>query len=204
MLVICLLLSLAACGNNDGEHRASANPAVGQQMGPNEDSQGPEESDDWQDEQEASDSSLISQQMSLSGDSQEQKEAEPGRDDQRIDVDLTQLSSTMVYSEVFNMMYVPEDYIGKTVKMNGAFALYSQQMDENGQPDLNYPIYYACVIADATACCSQGLGFVLNGNYSYPDDYPEIGEDITVVGTFETYEEDGNLYCHLVNAEMEA
>lgn len=122
---------------------------------------------------------------------------------QKIDVDLTQLSSTMVYSEVYNMMYTPENYIGKTVKMNGAFALYYQQLDENGQPDFNYPIYYACVIADATSCCSQGLEFVLNGDYSYPDDYPELGEDITVVGTFETYEEDGNKYCHLVNAVME-
>ena len=31
------------------------------------------------------------------------------------DVDLTNLSSTMVYSEVYNMMSTPENYIGKTV-----------------------------------------------------------------------------------------
>ena len=41
-----------------------------------------------------------------------------------IDVDLTKLSSTMVYSEVYNMLYTPDDYIGKTVKMKGAFAYY--------------------------------------------------------------------------------
>ena len=30
------------------------------------------------------------------------------------------LSSTMVYSEVYNMMVDPESYIGKTVKMDGS------------------------------------------------------------------------------------
>ena len=117
-----------------------------------------------------------------------------------IDVDLTALSSTMVYSEVYSMMSFPDNYIGKTVKMDGQFAIY-QATDENGTliPD---QIYFACVIADATACCSQGLEFVLAGEHSYPDDYPELGTEITVVGTFQTYEENGCMYCHLVDAEM--
>ena len=108
----------------------------------------------------------------------------------------------MIYSEVYNMVYTPQDYVGKTVKMRGNFSLYCQQLDENGQPDFDYPIYYACVIPDATACCSQGLEFVLAGDYSYPDDYPELGAEITVTGTFEIYEEDGAQYCHLTDAEM--
>ena len=118
-----------------------------------------------------------------------------------VDVDLTTLSSTMVYSEVYNMMVSPESYVGKTIKMNGQFALY-QSVDANGNliPD---QIYFACVIADATACCSQGLEFVLAGEHSYPDDYPELGTEITVVGTFQTYEDNGYMYCHLVDAEME-
>ena len=40
------------------------------------------------------------------------------------DVDLTTLSSTMVYSEVYNMMTAPSDYIGKNVKMKGNFSYY--------------------------------------------------------------------------------
>ncbi len=136
------------------------------------------------------------------GSDQADKEIGAGQENREIDVDLTQLSSTMVYSEVYNMMYTPENYIGKTVKMSGDFALYCQQTDENGQPDFDYPIYYACVIADATACCSQGLEFVPAGNCTYPDDYPEPGGNITVIGTFETYEEEGYTYCHLVNAQM--
>lgn len=118
-----------------------------------------------------------------------------------IDVDLTKLSSTMVYSEVYAMMTSPQDYIGKTVKMNGQFALY-QATDANGQP-VPDQIYFACVIADATACCQQGLEFVLAGDYKYPDDYPELGTDITVVGEFQTYMEGTQQYCHLIDAIFE-
>ena len=118
-----------------------------------------------------------------------------------IDVDLTALSSTMVYSEVYNMMVTPENYIGKTVKMNGQFAV-SQALDSEGNPDPQR-IYFACIIADATACCSQGIEFVLSGEHEYPDDYPQPGSEITVLGTFQTYEEDGYIYCQLSNAEMQ-
>lgn len=117
-----------------------------------------------------------------------------------IDVDLTELSSTMVYSEVYNMMYTPDDYIGKAVKMKGQFAVY-QATDESGAPVPNQ-IYFACIIADATACCSQGLEFVLAGDHTYPEDYPEPGSEITVSGTFELYEENGFQYCRLTNAAI--
>ena len=40
------------------------------------------------------------------------------------------------------------------------------------------------------------------GEHSYPADYPEPGTEITVVGTFQTYEENGYVDYHLVDAEM--
>ena len=115
-----------------------------------------------------------------------------------VDIDLTALSGIMVYSEVNSMISFPDNYIGKTVKMQGQFTIY-QATDENGAfiPD---QIYFACVIADATACCSQGLEFALAGEHTYPDDYPELGSEITVVGTFELYEDSGCRYCRLGNA----
>lgn len=109
-------------------------------------------------------------------------------------VDLTALSSTMVYAEVYNMLVTPEDYVGRTVKMQGQFAVYEDTEND--------AVYYACVIADATACCQQGLEFVLSQDLKYPDDYPELGSEIVVTGTFELYEENGYQYCHLVNSEM--
>ena len=74
-------------------------------------------------------------------------------------VDLTKLSSTMVYSEVYNMLYTPDDYIGKTVKMKGAFAYYEDPETKEQ--------YFACIIADAMACCSQGLDFIPTEEYTY-------------------------------------
>lgn len=107
-------------------------------------------------------------------------------------VDLTELSSTMVYSEVYEMMVNPSDYVGKTIIMNGQFAVY-------GGTDKYYP---ACIVQDATACCSQGIEFLLRGDAQYPKDYPEPGTEIEVTGTFETYTEEGSEYVHLVDADL--
>ena len=111
-----------------------------------------------------------------------------------VDIDLTVLSSTMVYSEVYNMMTDPESYIGKTIKAKGPFSYYYAEEAQK--------YYFAVIIADATACCSQGLEFVLEGDYTYPDDYPEVGEEITIEGVFNTYYEGTYLYCQLENATM--
>ncbi len=111
-----------------------------------------------------------------------------------VDVDLTVLSSTMVYSEVSDMMTSPENYMGKSVRMNGAFAVYHDESTDK--------YYYACIIKDATACCSQGIEFELKGDHKYPDDYPEVGAEITVEGEFDTYKEGENQYCTLRNAVM--
>ena len=112
-----------------------------------------------------------------------------------MDVDLTTLSSTMVYAEVYNMLVSPNDYIGKIIRMKGLFAYYEDPQTGN--------LYFACIIADATACCSQGIEFTLADAYTYPDDYPELGSEITVVGEFETYTENGYSYCRLANASLD-
>ena len=123
----------------------------------------------------------------------EEPEEEPVILDDTV-VDLTTMSSTMVYGQVYNMMYYPEKFIGKTVKMKG---LYSDYFDQALGKH-----YYACIIMDATACCAQGVEFILTDDYKYPDDYPEDGDEITVEGTFDVYEEDGGSYCTLRNASL--
>lgn len=111
-----------------------------------------------------------------------------------IDVDLTVLSSTMVYSQVYDMVYFPENYVGQTVKMEGIYTHYHD--DTTGKD------YYACFIQDATACCAQGIEFELTDDYVYPDDYPEEGGYVCVSGTFDIYEEDGFTYCTLRNSTL--
>lgn len=111
-----------------------------------------------------------------------------------IDVDLTGPSSTMIYSEVFDMMNQPGEYAGKTVRMK-RFYMYYQDPETKKE-------YYSCLIPDATACCAQGIEFVPTADYAYPQDYPEEGQEIMVTGTFDTYDEDGIIYYTLRNAEM--
>ena len=113
---------------------------------------------------------------------------------EKVDLDLTTMSSTMVYSEVFNMVTTPENYIGKTVKMRGTYMYYYDE-----KPD-HY--YFFCLISDAMACCSQGIEFSLTKDYHYPEDYPKPDDEITVVGVFDSYEEEGNPYCILRNARL--
>ena len=112
-----------------------------------------------------------------------------------VDYDLTQMGTDMVYATVYQMMTAPEQYEGKTFRINGTFyASYYEVTKKN---------YYYCIIKDATACCAQGMEFIWgDGTHIYPDEYPKDNSDITVEGRFETYREDvdKSLYCRLADS----
>lgn len=184
LLAVCMMASLCACGKGSEKGAGNDTPSS------NEEASAPAEIIPTPDEQETQD-----EQQTPEEPEQTQTSADG------VDVDLTILSSTMVYSEVYNMLYFyPEDYYGKNVKMTGQFNVY-QWVDESGIV-ADMPVAYACIISDATACCAEGVEFVLEGDYTYPDDYPELGTEITVIGEFQSYEENGVTWYHLVNARM--
>ena len=108
----------------------------------------------------------------------------------KCDYDLTKMNTTMAYSQVNNFWTAPDDYMGKIIKIRGTFKV----ITDNGRN------YYSCNIGDATACCTAFLEFVLKDDLKYPDDYPKPDEEITVMGEFETYLENGNVFCQLKNA----
>ena len=184
LLAVCMALSLCACG------KGSENDAETDIPSSNEEISAPAEIIPTPDEQETP------------NEKQAQEEPEQTQTSaDGVDVDLTVLSSTMVYAEVYNMLYFyPEDYYGKTVKMTGQFNVY-QWVDESGVV-ADMPVAYACIISDATACCAEGMEFVLKDDLAYPDDYPELGAEITVIGEFQSYEENGITWYHLVNARL--
>ena len=105
-------------------------------------------------------------------------------------IDLSVLSGTAVYSQVYNMLITPADYMGKTVKMQGQFNRYQD-------PDTK-KVYTSVIIADATACCQQGLEFQAGS----AADRLENGSTVTVEGTFDTYQEGELTYCYLKNAQV--
>ena len=111
-----------------------------------------------------------------------------------IDIDLTTLSANMVYAQVYDMVCYPDNYIGKTVKMEGQFAFYHDEEKDR--------YYFACIIADALACCQQGLEFEPEDKNITIDDFPESGKIISVTGTFNTYKEGDKTYCVIQNAKF--
>ena len=104
--------------------------------------------------------------------------------------DLTQLTGNMLFAEVFNMLCAPGEYMGETIKMTGTMFIENDQ--STGQT------YYGCFMKDALGCCSQGFEFELASGK-----YPAQDTPITVTGTFDTYEENGSMYCILRNAKLE-
>lgn len=112
-----------------------------------------------------------------------------------LDVDLTLLSNTMVYAQVYDMITNPDAYIGKKVKMSGNFAYYH---DEGTDAD-----YYACIIQDATACCAQGIEFVPVEEENFPEAKPAENEIVTVTGDFDSYYEGDYQYFTLRNASVD-
>ena len=183
LLAACMTLSLCACGKD------SEKDAGNDTLSSNVEVSAPTESIPAPNEQETPD-----EQQTPEEPEQTQTSADG------VDVDLTVLSSTMVYSEVYNMLYNdPAHYLGKTVKARGEFSIYQLVTDGVLQPD---PVSYGCIISDAAACCAEGMEFVLKDDLAYPDDYPELGTEITVIGEFQSYEENGMTWYHLVNARL--
>jgi len=106
-----------------------------------------------------------------------------------VDIDLTKMSSTMIYSTVYNIVTKPTSFVGKTMRMRGEYTIYPISASET---------IHACLVRDAAGCCSQGIEFKLtNGKY------PTGASEITVVGTLAVQKIDGKDVCYMKNAVLE-
>jgi hypothetical protein len=113
-----------------------------------------------------------------------------------IDIDFTELTSNLVYAEVYNIMERPDDYMGQTFKLQGPY--YAQYDDTTDN------IYHFVIIEDALACCQQGMEFKWSGNHFFPNEYPDEMEQIELTGVWESYDENGNTYFYLAVEDVEA
>lgn len=119
------------------------------------------------------------------------------QDNAKIDLDLTKMSATMIYSTVFDMLIMPEEYQDKNIKVKGNFNVFVNENTGNR--------YFAILIPDATACCQQGIEFTWLGDHSYPKDYPEIGQEIEIIGRYKILEnEEGITYTYLAVNSLES
>ncbi len=174
LLSVILMLALAACLTACGDSEQAASKASGSQSATVA--------------EVLETNTGAAQQSEKTGLTAAQLPAAPA--DVEIDLDLTKMNANMIYAEVSSIMTDPSQYVGKIVRMQG--PCYSVYYDATGLT------YYAVIIQDATACCSQGLEYILADETLYPADDTEI----VVTGRFETYEELGTTYCHLVDATI--
>ncbi len=190
---LCLLAALAGCGGKSEEARqgsglVSQSSTVDQVLAAGAEKE----------EQPAAASAALKAETPAEASSAARAEAPAEPETQaavpegaEVEIDLTELSSTMVYSQVLDMMTEPETYRGKTVRMRGQAA--------STYYDVTDRTYHAVIIADATACCAQGIEYELGAGERYPED----GSETTVTGVFGTYEEFERTYYYLKDANLE-
>ena len=102
-----------------------------------------------------------------------------------MDYDLTVMDRDLVPAFMYQMYENPEEYEGKTVRMNGLYYVGYQK--ERGE------YHHYCYVQDTMGCCGQSMEFIWgDGSRRYPDEYPAVNERITVQGIFEAYRRDGS------------
>lgn len=105
-----------------------------------------------------------------------------------IDYDLTNMSSTMIYAEVFNMLIEPEKYENKRIKMKGFFTIYNEGSNDE---------VFSVIVPDAAACCQQGIEFF----YDFKDKKPMNNSEITVTGIFKIHILNNGISYNYIKAE---
>ncbi|MBO7420173.1 MAG: hypothetical protein J6U06_03530 [Spirochaetaceae bacterium] len=103
-----------------------------------------------------------------------------------IDIDFTKLNYVMASGIIFDMLVNQDEYLGKRIKIKGAF--WTEETDSEQ--------FLAVLLYDATACCQTGLTFK-DASKHYPEDYPELLSEIEITGIFSKEEKDGIIYTFI-------
>lgn len=112
----------------------------------------------------------------------------------KIDYDLSNMNFTMISSFFFQMLIEPETYENKIFKIKGNFQTFDN-------PEGELP-YFSVIMNDSTMCCQEGIDFVWQGEHNWPQDYPETGSEISIIGKYIVTEEDGFTYNYLLVSDI--
>lgn len=107
------------------------------------------------------------------------------------DLDLTQMSKTMVYAQVYNITMDADSYFGSKIKMSGEFMTVHDDTEDIDR--------YCCIVKDATECCMTGFELQFDGEFTPPEE----GAEITVEGQLDFYEQEGARYLFLGHAVIQ-
>ncbi len=103
-----------------------------------------------------------------------------------IDLDFTKINYVMASGIIFDMLMNQNDYLGKKIKIKGAFWA------DQSEPEP----FLAVLLYDETACCQTGLTFK-DVRRHYPEDYPELLSEIEITGVYTKEEKDGIIYTYI-------
>ena len=107
-----------------------------------------------------------------------QKQVSPSS---KVALDFTKMNYNIASGVIFDMMIAPQKYKDKTMKIHGQF--YTEVHNDKR--------IFAILIWDLTGCCPTGMTIVPLSSMKYPADFPKQDEYVTVVGTLELLEMDG-------------
>ncbi len=113
-----------------------------------------------------------------------------------VDYDLSNMNFTMISSFFFQMLIESEKYENKTFKIKGKFQTFENEEDPAALP------YFSVIMNDVTMCCQEGIDFVWEGNHSWPADYPEQDQEITIIGKYIVTETDGITYNYILASDI--
>jgi len=106
-----------------------------------------------------------------------------------VDIDLSELSMTMIQAEYARILSNADDYVGKTIKAYGAY--YTLLFSNSGTR------FHYIIIVPGDECCQMGFEFRRGDDYDFPDDYPSQNAMILITGTLLKDEEIGASYLYI-------
>ncbi|GHV43086.1 hypothetical protein AGMMS49546_23670 [Spirochaetia bacterium] len=110
---------------------------------------------------------------------------------------VIEIREKMFMAQTNDIYLNPEDYIGKTIKLEGLFK--AEQYAENAPP-------YCFVLRYGPGCCGSdgnaGFEVAWNEQTAVAKTYPNIDDWVEAVGTLKTYEEDGYPYLYLALSDL--
>jgi uncharacterized membrane protein YcgQ (UPF0703/DUF1980 family) len=114
-----------------------------------------------------------------------------------IEPELVYIGEKMFMAQTNDVYLNPEDYIGKTIKLEGLFK--AEQYGENAPP-------YCFVLRYGPGCCGNdgnaGFEVAWNEQRDTIKPYPNSDDWVEAVGVLKTYEEDGYPYLYLALSEL--
>ena len=110
-------------------------------------------------------------------------------DENDVDIDLSDLSMTIIEAEYSRILSNADDYNGKTIR---AYGLYYTLLFSNSGDRFHY-----IIVVTGDECCQMGFEFRRDGDYIFPDDYPSQNAIIQITGTLTKDEEIGPSYLYI-------